>query len=94
LDRSWVPHRQPLRPDERRVETIAALRRLFPLPKVAESLGMTPSTVSEILTRIGLGRSSCSSRSRTRENAVVTRQVVDTGSGLLVDSRCHETLQV
>jgi hypothetical protein len=66
LDRSSVPHRQPLRPDERRVEGIAALRRLFPWPEVAEILGMAPSTVSGILTRIGLGRSACSSRSRTR----------------------------
>jgi transposase InsO family protein len=57
LDRSSAPHRQPLRTDERRVQAIAALRRLrFTGPEVAEILGMAPSTVSGILTRIGLGR--------------------------------------
>src|SRR5690242_7023440 len=57
LDRSSAPHRQPLRTDERRVEAIAALCRLrFTGPEVAEILGMAPSTVSGILTRIGLGR--------------------------------------
>jgi transposase InsO family protein len=57
LDRSSAPHRQPLRTDELRVQAIAALRRLrFTGPEVAEILGMAPSTVSGILTRIGLGR--------------------------------------
>jgi hypothetical protein len=57
LDRSSAPHHQPLRTDERRVETIAALRRLrCSGPEVAEILAMAPSTVSGILTRIGLGR--------------------------------------
>src|SRR3954452_1512015 len=57
LDRSSAPHHQPLRIDERRVQAIAALRRLrFTGPEVAEILGMAPSTVSGILTRIGLGR--------------------------------------
>jgi transposase InsO family protein len=57
LDRSCAPHRQPLRTDEQRVQAIAALRRLrFTGPEVAEILGMAPSTVSGILTRIGLGR--------------------------------------
>jgi transposase InsO family protein len=57
LDRSSAPHRQPLRTDELRVQAIAALRRLrFTGPEVAEILGMAPSTVSGILTRLGLGR--------------------------------------
>jgi transposase InsO family protein len=57
LDRSSAPHHQPLRTDERRVQAIAALRRLrFTGPEVAEILAMAPSTVSGILTRIGLGR--------------------------------------
>src|SRR3954469_8498336 len=57
LDHSSAPHHQPLRIDERRVEAIAALRRLrFTGAEVAEVLGMAPSTVSGILTRIGLGR--------------------------------------
>jgi len=57
LDRSSAPHHQPLRTDELRVQAIAALRRLrFTGPEVAEILGMAPSTVSGVLTRIGLGR--------------------------------------
>jgi transposase InsO family protein len=57
LDRSSAPRHQPLRTDELRVQAIAALRRLrFTGPEVAEILGMAPSTVSGILTRIGLGR--------------------------------------
>jgi transposase InsO family protein len=57
LDRSSAPHRVANRTDERRVEAIAALRRLrFTGPELAELLGMAPSTVSGILTRIGMGR--------------------------------------
>jgi transposase InsO family protein len=57
LDRSSAPQHQPLRTDEQRVQAIAALRRLrFTGAEVAEILGMAPSTVSGILTRIGLGR--------------------------------------
>src|ERR1044072_9108921 len=57
LDRSSAPHHQPLRTDELRVQAIAALRRLrFTGPEVAEILGMAPSTVSGVLTRIGLAR--------------------------------------
>ena len=57
LDRSSAPHHQPLRTDERRVQAIAALRRLrFTGAEVAEILGMPASTVSGILSRIGLGR--------------------------------------
>ena len=57
LDRSSAPHRQPTRTDEQRVLAIAALRRLrFTGPEIAEVLGMALSTVSGILTRIGMGR--------------------------------------
>jgi transposase InsO family protein len=47
----------PARTDEARVEVIAALRRL-PMTgaEIAECLGMAASTVSGILTRIGLGK--------------------------------------
>jgi transposase InsO family protein len=45
------------RTDERRVEAIAALRRLrFTGAEIAELLGMALSTVSGILTRIGMGK--------------------------------------
>ena len=45
------------RTDERRVEVIAALRRLrMTGAEIAECLGMALSTVSGILTRIGLGK--------------------------------------
>jgi transposase-like protein len=45
------------RTPERRVEVIAALRRLrMTGPEIAECLGMPVSTVSGILTRIGMGR--------------------------------------
>ncbi|HWE33227.1 MAG TPA: IS481 family transposase [Solirubrobacteraceae bacterium] len=57
LDRSSAPHRIPHRTDEQRVEVIAALRRLrFTGPEIAEVLGMALSTVSGILTRIGMGK--------------------------------------
>jgi transposase InsO family protein/transposase len=57
LDRSsapsWIPHRT----GEERVQAIAALRRLrFTGPEIAETLGMALSTVSGILTRIGMGK--------------------------------------
>jgi Homeodomain-like domain-containing protein len=45
------------RTSERRIEAIAALRRLrMTGPEIAECLGMPLSTVSGILTRIGMGR--------------------------------------
>lgn len=45
------------RTDERRIEAIAALRRLrMAGPEIAECLGMPVSTVSGILQRIGMGR--------------------------------------
>jgi transposase InsO family protein len=57
LDRSSAPQVVANRTDERRIEAIAALRRLrFTGPEIAELLSMPLSTVSGILTRIGLGR--------------------------------------
>jgi transposase InsO family protein len=57
LDRSSAPRIVANRTCERRVEAIAALRRLrFTGPEIAELLGMPLSTVSGILTRIGMGR--------------------------------------
>jgi transposase InsO family protein len=57
LDRSSAPHEVVNRTDERRVEAIAALRRLrFTGPEIAEVLLMPLSTVSGVLTRIGMGR--------------------------------------
>ena len=57
LDRSSAPGSIPHRTDEQRTEAIAALRRLrFTGPEIAEILGMALSTVSGILTRIGMGK--------------------------------------
>jgi transposase InsO family protein len=57
VDRSSAPRSVSNRTDEHRVEVIAALRRLrFTGPEIAEVLGMALSTVSGILTRIGMGR--------------------------------------
>ena len=57
LDRSSAPRRVANRTDEQRVQAIAALRRLrFGGPEIAGLLGMPVSTVSGILTRIGMGR--------------------------------------
>jgi transposase InsO family protein len=57
LDRSSAPHHVANRTDERRIEAIAALRRLrFSGPEIAELLDMALSTVSGILTKIGMGR--------------------------------------
>jgi transposase InsO family protein len=57
LDRPSAPHHVANRTDERRIEAIAALRRLrFTGPEIAELLDMAGSTVSGILTRIGMGR--------------------------------------
>jgi transposase InsO family protein len=57
LDRSSAPALVANRTDERRVEVIAALRRTrFTGAEIAELLGMALSTVSGILTRIGLGK--------------------------------------
>jgi transposase InsO family protein/transposase len=57
LDHSSAPQLVANRTDERRIEAIAALRRLrFTGPEIAELLGMALSTVSGILSRIGMGR--------------------------------------
>jgi transposase InsO family protein len=57
LDRSSAPVVVANRTEERRVEVIAALRRLrMTGAEIAECLGMALSTVSGILTRIGLGK--------------------------------------
>ncbi len=57
LDRSSAPAVVANRTDERRIEVIAALRRLrMTGPEIAECLGMALSTVSGILTRIGMGK--------------------------------------
>ena len=57
LDRSSAPRIVANRTDERRIEVIAALRRLrMTGAEIAECLDMALSTVSGILTRIGLGK--------------------------------------
>jgi transposase InsO family protein len=57
LDRSSAPHRVANRTPEDRVQAIAALRRLrFTGAQIAELFEMAETTVSGILTRIGLGR--------------------------------------
>src|SRR4051812_3926490 len=57
LDHSSAPSVVANRTDERRTEAIAALRRLrFTGAEIAELLGMALSTVSGILTRIGMGK--------------------------------------
>jgi transposase InsO family protein len=57
LDRSSAPSMVANRSEERTVQTIAALRRLrFTGPEISEVLDLAPSTVSGILTRIGMGR--------------------------------------
>ncbi|MGH3115970.1 MAG: leucine zipper domain-containing protein [Gaiellales bacterium] len=57
LDRSSAPKSVPARTPEERVQVIAALRRLrMTGAEIAWVLAMAPSTVSAVLTRIGLGR--------------------------------------
>ncbi len=57
VDRPSTPHRIPQRTSEERVQAIAALRReRLTGWEIAERLQMPASTVSTILTRIGLGR--------------------------------------
>src|SRR4051795_10842357 len=57
VDRPSTPRFVANRTCERRVEAIAALRRLrFTGPEIAETLAMPLSTVSGILTRIGMGK--------------------------------------
>jgi transposase InsO family protein len=56
-DRSSAPRSVPARTSKERIEAIAALRRLrFTDAEIAEALAMALSTVSGILTRIGMGR--------------------------------------
>jgi transposase InsO family protein len=56
-DRSCAPVTVANRTDERRIEAIAALRRLrLTGAEIAEVLGMALSTVSGILTRTGMGK--------------------------------------
>jgi transposase InsO family protein len=57
LDRSSAPQHVANRTAERRIAVIAALRRLrMTGPEISEVLDMPLSTVSGILTRIGLGK--------------------------------------
>jgi transposase len=57
VDRPSAPKTVANRTDERRIEAVAALRRLrMTGAEIAECLGMALSTVSGILTRIGLGK--------------------------------------
>jgi transposase len=57
LDRSSAPRSVPHRTSEERVQAIAALRRVrLTGAQIAEALSMPLSTVSGILTRIGLGK--------------------------------------
>src|SRR5213594_3392630 len=57
FDRSSAPKRVANRTDADRIEAIAKLRRLrFTAAEIAETLGMALSTVSGILTRLGMGR--------------------------------------
>jgi transposase InsO family protein len=57
LDRSSAPAQLPLRTGEQRIALIAALRRLrMSGAEIAETLAMPASTVSGILSRIGLGK--------------------------------------
>ena len=58
-DRSSAPRSVPHRTPEERVQAIAALRRLrMTAAEIGEALSMPLSTVSAVLTRIGLGRRS------------------------------------
>ena len=57
FDRSSAPNEVSNRTGERRIAAIAALRRVrMTGAEIAETLEMAPSTVSGILTRIGLGK--------------------------------------
>jgi len=57
VDRSSAPHRVPARTPQERIEAIVALRRLrFTAATIAWVLSMPCSTVSTLLTSLGLGR--------------------------------------
>ncbi|MFN8215064.1 MAG: leucine zipper domain-containing protein [Solirubrobacterales bacterium] len=62
-DRSSSPRSVPRRTPEDRVEAIAALRRVrMAGAEIADCLGLSLSTVSAVLARIGLGKLSRPSR--------------------------------
>ena len=57
VDRSSRPHCSPRRTPPERVEAVTILRRLrFTAAEISQTLGMPLSTVSAVLTRIGLGK--------------------------------------
>ncbi len=57
LDRSSAPRTVANRTGEQTIQAIAALRRLrFTGPEISEILGLPLSTISGILTRIGMGK--------------------------------------
>jgi transposase len=57
VDRSSRPHCSPRATAPERVEAIAILRRLrFTAAEISQTLGMPLSTVSAVLSRIGLGK--------------------------------------
>jgi len=57
IDRSSAPERVPRRTPEERVELVACLRRLrMTAAEIGETLSMPLSTVSAVLSRIGLGK--------------------------------------
>ena len=57
LDRPSTPRHVANRTSEQTIQAIAALRRLrFTGPEISEILDLAPSTVSGILTRIGMGK--------------------------------------
>ena len=57
IDRSSAPELVANRTSEDRIATVAALRRLrFSGPEIADVLTMPVSTVSGILSRLGMGR--------------------------------------
>src|SRR3954451_24296216 len=75
VDRPSMPLRQPTRTSEERVQAIAALRRVRRTgAQIAEALSMPQSTVSGILTRIGLGTLS---RLKPPEPRTATRSSLD-----------------
>jgi transposase len=74
LDRSSAAHSIPHRTSEQRVEAIVALRRLrFTAAEIAETLEMALSTVSGVLTRMGMGASAGSAWSRRCATSVSDR---------------------
>lgn len=65
-DRSSAPNRQPTATNESRIQAIAALRKVrLTGPEIAVALSMPVSTVSGILTLIGLGKLPVGARGAT-----------------------------